>query len=64
MQMGLAGVVIHADDAPLEDREEIFGGVGMLEPAIGDIFLRAVIDLVVRAELATNLGIDGAFIGH
>ena len=63
-QVSLAHVVIGANDAALEDREEVFSGVAVLEPAVGDIFLGAVIDDRVTGELATDAGIDGAFVAH
>jgi hypothetical protein len=59
-----AHVVIGADHATLEDREEVFDRVAMLETAGGDVFLRAMVDLAVTAELAANAGVNGAFVGH
>jgi hypothetical protein len=39
--VSLAHVVIGADHAALEDREEVFGGVGVLEATGGDVLAGA-----------------------
>jgi len=57
-------VVIGADHAALEDGEEIFGGVAVLEAARGDVFLGAVVHDRVTVELFAHAVIDRAFIGH
>jgi hypothetical protein len=57
-------VVIGSDHAALEDRKEVFGGVAVLPTARGDILLRAVVDLAVVGELATDADIDRRFVGH
>src|SRR5690606_17854154 len=59
-----AHVVVGADHAALEDGEEIFGGVGVLEAARGDVFASAVIDLAVAVELAAHALIDRALVRH
>ncbi len=59
-----AHVVIGADHAALEDREEILGGVAVLEAASGDVFAGAVIDGAVSGELAAKAGVNGRFVGH
>src|SRR3546814_19643184 len=46
----LAHVVIGADDAALEDREEVFGGVAVRKPLVADILLLAVVDGGVSAH--------------
>ena len=63
-KVGFAHVVIGADHAALEDREEVFGGVGVLEAAGGDILLGRVIDDRVTVKLLAEAGVDGALVGH
>lgn len=48
--MSLAHVVIGADHATLEDREEVFGGVGVFEALGRDILASAVIDRAVTVK--------------
>lgn len=57
-------MVIRADDAALEYREEVFSGVAVLVAAKAGELLYAVIDRIVSAELATDTLIDRAFVGH
>jgi hypothetical protein len=54
-QMSLANPVLCADDAALEDGQIVFDRVCMPESG-ADIFLRAVVDRAVAAELATMAG--------
>ena len=56
-------MVIGANDAALENGKEVFGGIGMLVTAVFHIFLCAVIDGIVSAELAANAGVNRAFVG-
>ena len=63
-QVGFAHVVIGADHAALEDREEVFGRVGMLEAARGYILFGAVVDDAVAVKLAPNRGVDRSFVRH
>ena len=63
MQMRLADVEIAAVDPALEDREEVFDRVGMPERS-ADIFLGAVVDGAVSAELAADRPIDRGIVGH
>jgi len=53
-------MVIGADHAALEDREEVFGGVGVLEPASGDVLFLAVVHDAVPVDLASKADIDRA----
>jgi hypothetical protein len=63
MQMGLGDVEVTAVDPALEDREVIFGGVGV--PEIGaNVFLRAVVDRAMPGKLPPDRPIDGAFVSH
>ena len=62
--MGLAHVVVGADQAALEHREEVLSGVGMLEAAGGDVFLGAVVHDRVTVKLAAYAGVNGGFVGH
>ena len=57
-------MVIGADHAALEDGEEVFSGVAVLETAGGDIFLGAVVHDAVAVKLAAHAGINDAFVGH
>ena len=59
-----AHVVISADDAALEDREEVFGGVAVLEATGSDILLGAVVHDAVPSEFAAHSGVDRRFVGH
>ena len=67
---GLAGKVrfahkvLGADDAALEDREEVFDCVAVLEAAGGDVFAGAVVDGAVTVKLAANACVNAAFVGH
>src|SRR3546814_17833576 len=63
-QMGFAHVVICSDHAALEDREEVFDRVGVLEAARGDVLAGAVVDGAVSVKLAANAGVDATFVGH
>jgi hypothetical protein len=63
-KVGFAKVVIGADHAALEDREEVFGGVGVLEAARGDVFAGRVIDNRVTVKLAAHAGVNGGLVGH
>jgi hypothetical protein len=63
-KVSLAHVVIGADHAALEDGEEVFSGIGVLEAAGGDVFLGRVIDAAVTVELAAHAEIDRAVVGH
>jgi hypothetical protein len=60
----LAHVVIGADHAALEDRKEVLDRVAVLEPAGRDVLAGAVIDRPVAMELATDAGVNAAFVGH
>src|SRR3546814_18479164 len=60
----LAHVVIGADDAALEDREEVFGGVAVRKPLVADILLLAVVDGGVSAHFKADLLILAALVGH
>ena len=62
-KMCFAHMVIGADHAALENGKEILGCVAVLVTAMLHIFLGAVIDGIVSAKLATNAGVNGAFIG-
>src|SRR3546814_17525868 len=53
-QMGFAHVVIGSDHAALEDREEVFDRVGVLDAARGDVLAGAVVDGAVSVKLAAN----------
>lgn len=57
-------MVIGANHTALEDREEVFGGVGVLEPAVGDVFLGAVIHTVVKGHFLADTRINRSFVGH
>jgi hypothetical protein len=63
VQMSLGDVEITAVDSALQDREIIFGSVGV--PEIGaDVFLGAVVHRAVAGELPTDGPVNRAFIGH
>ena len=62
-KVSLAHVVIGANHTALEDGEEVFSGVGVVEHA-AHIFLGAVVHRAVVGELAAYLGVDGAFVGQ
>ena len=60
-KVGLAHVVVGADHAALENGEEVFDRVAVLEATCGDIFPGAVIDGAVTVKFATSAGVNGAF---
>jgi hypothetical protein len=63
VQMGLGDMEIAAVDPALEDREVIFGSIGV--PEIGaDVLLSAVVHCAVACKLPTDRPVDGAFVGH
>jgi hypothetical protein len=63
MQVSFGDVEIATVDAALENREEVFNGVGM--PEMGaDILLRRMIDRAVAAELTADRPIDRRIVGH
>ena len=57
-------MVIRADDAALEYRKEVFGGVAVFVTAKACELLCAVIDGIVSAKLFTQAGVHRAFICH
>jgi hypothetical protein len=63
VQMRLADVKVAAVDPTLEDREIIFGSVGVPEEG-ADVFLGAVVHGTVSGELPSDRPIDRAFVGH
>ena len=63
MQVRLADVEVAAVDPALEDREVVFGGVGVPKRT-PHVFLRGVINGTVPRELAPDRPIDRAFVGH
>ena len=63
MQVRLADVEVAAVDPALEDREVVFGGVGVPKRTT-HVFLRGVINGTVPRELAADRPIDRAFVGH
>jgi len=62
-KVGFAHVVIGADHAALEDGEEVFSGVGVVEHA-AHVFLDTVVHRAVIRELAAHLAVDGAFVSQ
>jgi hypothetical protein len=53
MQMRLANVVELSVNGPLEQSNEAFDRVGMVETASADILISRVVDRAVTSELAT-----------
>ena len=62
MQMRLAHVVVGADIAALEDREEVLGGVGVIEAT--DILIVRVNDAAMGGELTPDIAVKGEVVGH
>jgi hypothetical protein len=63
MQMLRAHVMVHADDAALEDAEEAFDRVGV--PEVGAyVLLGRVIDGAMAGKLLADLAIGWRLIGH
>src|SRR4051812_33594862 len=62
--MRLAEMVIGADHATLEDREEVFGGVRVNVAHAASIFAKAVSNGAARIKLAAHVLIDAAVVGH
>src|SRR6516165_10740582 len=60
--MALIAMLIDANHAALEDREEAFGAVHVDLPT--NPFLFGMVDGAVACEAPTNRGIGAAFIGH